>query len=381
MPLINPVATFEGTPEQQAMQKSLVAKLLMIGCPCHYTRMEVGPVITSYFFIPLPTTVLAKIMSKTEDLALSVGAEAILIRRDKDAIAISVPNANRTIISFDKCLFSLSSTGSESTLPILMGVDTKGNNISIDLCEQPHILIAGSTGSGKSVFLSQLITSLAVMKSPQELALTLVDTKKLDLTLFLNLPHTADLITDVKQLHEALNGLLLLVRQRTKLMQGTARNIAEWNAQVTDSHKFRYEVLIIDELADVIALDKELAKGEDKDSKRTRITALLCQLAQISRAAGIHIIAATQRPSVQVISGDIKTNFPTRICFKLPSGVDSRVVLDEVGAENLLGRGDYLYKTSTDGTLRRAHSAFVQMSDIQRVVEQNEFIRMSLVGK
>jgi DNA segregation ATPase FtsK/SpoIIIE, S-DNA-T family len=373
-------AAFEGTPEQQAIQRGLTAKLQVIGCPCFYTRMEIGPVITSYFFIPYPTTSLAKILSKTEDLALSVGAESILVRRELDAISISVPNRDRTIISFDKCLWNLVSTQRQNTfqLPMLMGVDCKGSNIAIDLCGQPHVLVAGSTGSGKSVFLSQLITSLAVMKKPSELNFILVDTKKLDLVLFQKLPHVSEVVTNIEDLHDILDYLLTVVRERTSFLEGRARNIQEWNSNVKDKkERFHYKVLVIDELADIIGLDKELARLEDKDARRKRIATKLTELAQISRAVGIHIIAATQRPSVQVISGDIKTNFPTRICFKLPSGVDSRVVLDENGAEALLGKGDYLYKTSTDSSLKRAHSAFVQMEDIKKIVEQSEYIRQS----
>lgn len=368
-------------PENALVAKSIFIKLISLGFVADFKHCEVGPVVSTYFYKPTATSLLSKIMSRTEDIAMAVGAESVLIRREKDEVTVSVPNSERVTVNFDKCLYSLlsrsSSEGFRKELPLLMGVTPTGDNFSIDLCEQPHILIAGSTGSGKSVFLSQLITSLVVQKAPSELSLYLVDTKQLDLTLFSALPHIAELVTKVEVLHHTLHYLLGEVRQRTARMEGRARNIAEWNA-LARTEKMDYKILIIDELADVIGQDKELAENEDKDGKRTRISLRISSLAQISRAAGIHIIAATQRPSVQIVNGDIKANFPSRICFKLPSGTDSRVVLDENGAECLLGKGDYLYKTATDSTIKRAHSAFVSMEDIRRIIEQNEFIRQSL---
>ena len=224
------------------------------------------------------------------------------------------------------------------------------------------------------MFTAQLITSLAVQKSPQELKFYLVDTKQLDLTLFSGLPHVAEIVDKIEDLHQVLGNLLKTVRNRTEKMKGICRNIGEYNL-LNPTNKLAYIVLIIDELADVIGQDKELAKFEDKDTKRTRISDSLKSLAQISRAAGVHIIAATQRPSVKVIDGDIKTNFSARISFKLPTGADSRVVLDENGAENLLGLGDYLYKTSQDATVKRAHGSFVSMNDIGMVLAQHDMIR------
>jgi len=363
--------------EQQRVSNALQAKMIVLGFLAKFTHLESGPIITQYYFKPEPfAKPLATILNKTEDLALSVGtSEPLLIQRVKDEISISVPNHVRDLIIFDKCLHWLatSSDNKNSQLPLLMGVDTKGKNFSIDLTVQPHILIAGSTGGGKSVFLSQLIASLAVQRSPEELQFILVDTKQLDLTLFSSLDHVSNMIDKVEDLHEGLDWLLSEVRRRTEAMKGLARNLTEYNKVY--GKQLPYIVLVIDELADVIQQDKELQRGEDSQTKRIRIAAKLIQLAAISRASGIHIIAATQRPSIEVISGNFKTNFPTRISFRLPTAIDSRVILDDNGAEALLGKGDYLYRTSESSILERAHGSFVSMSDIALVISQHEQIR------
>lgn len=364
------------TPEQNTTQLALSAKMISLGFIAKFTHLETGPVITRYFFKPLVTSKLSNIMNKTEDLSLSIGTiEPILIQRVKDEISISISNKERSLIRFDSCLHWLATSNEtkDYVLPLLMGQTQTGENFGLDLVTQPHILIAGSTGGGKSVFLSQLIASLAVQKTPKELEFILVDTKQLDLTLFSSLDHVSNMVDKILDLHEALDWLLSEVRRRTEMMKGIARNIQEYNSLLGKSKPFI--VLVIDELADIIQQDKELARSEDKDTKRIRISAKLTQLAAISRASGIHIIAATQRPSVEVISGNFKTNFPTRISFRLPTAVDSRVILDENGAECLLGKGDYLYRTSESSVINRAHGSFVSMDDIALVLNQHEMIR------
>jgi len=362
---------------QTKTSNALQAKMLMLGFLAEFTHLEPGPIITQYYFKPKPfAKPLAIILNKTEDLALAVGtSEPLLIQRVKDEISIAVPNHERSLISFDRCLHWLATSDdtSKMLLPLLMGQTSVGKNFSLDLAIQPHILIAGSTGGGKSIFLSQLIASLAVQRAPKELQFILVDTKQLDLTLFASLDHVSNMIDKVEDLHEGLDWLLSEVRRRTEAMKGLARNLTEYNKVY--GKQLPYIVLVIDELADVIQQDKELQRDEEKETKRTRISAKLTQLAAISRAAGIHIICATQRPSIEVISGNFKTNFPTRISFKLPSATDSRVILDENGAECLLGRGDYLYIENNSSTLARAHGSYVSMSDIALVISQHEAIR------
>jgi S-DNA-T family DNA segregation ATPase FtsK/SpoIIIE len=358
--------------EHQKIIALLAMKMGALGYSAKFSHLETGPLITQYFFNPDPVSPIAKILNKTEDLALACKVESVLIQREKGLINVSVPNKERHNINFDTCIAWLA-TQTNYALPLLMGQNPTGENFTLDLSLQPHILIAGSTGSGKSVFLAQLIASLALQKSPAEVKFLLVDTKQVDLTLFQTLPHVITVVDKVLELHKHLDRMLSIVRQRTAAMKGVARNILEYNSLT--GKEIPYYVIVIDELADVIAQDQDLAKAEAKEEKRIRISAKLAQIAQISRASGIHIIAATQRPSVKILNGDIKTNFPTRISFRLPTGVDSRVILDENGAEFLLGRGDYLYRTAENNELKRAHSSFISLQNIALVLAQHQQIR------
>lgn len=378
----NPGNIFESLSSTElATAKAMQAKMLALGFIASFTRIELGPVVDTYFYKPIPTAPLAKIMSKTEDIALATGVESLIIQRQLDEISISIPRKERVLIKFDDCLWALFQKAKKQNLelPLMLGKSTVGQILTLDLVEQPHILIAGSTGSGKSVFLSELISCLALVRTPLDLKFILVDTKQLDLTLFSSLDHVIEVVDKIEDLYPVLDLLLREVRKRTTEMKGVARNIIEYNKLARK--KYPFYVLVIDELADVISQDKELSKTEEKDEKRRRISDSLKQLAQISRAAGIHIIAATQRPSIKVIDGDIKTNFPTRICFKLPTSLDSRVVLDDGGAELLLGKGDFFYRTAIDSQIKRGHGAFVSMEDIARILLEHERIRETLEGQ
>jgi len=224
---------------------------------------------------------------------------------------------------------------------------------------------------------------MALFRSPQELEIILVDTKNLDLVLFKSLEHVKETITSIDVLRTKLTELLGEVRSRAVTMSGLARNIREYNA-LSYGKKLSYKVVIIDELADVLEQDNALLSSLDRADRRDTesISSLLKMITQLSRASGIHLIIATQRPSAKMITGDskigfgdIKANLPARICFRLPTMQDSRVVLDENGAELLLGKGDYLYKAIGIDTPQRAHSAFVGMSDIALILEQNQHIR------
>jgi S-DNA-T family DNA segregation ATPase FtsK/SpoIIIE len=278
-------------------------------------------------------------------------------------------------------------------LPLLMGQSTIGEHLYADLAQQPHLLVSGATNSGKSVYTAQLICSLSLFRTPEELEFVLVDTKNLDLVLFKGLEHVKYVLDNISDLRAALTAMLEEVRLRNQQMSGLARNIGEWNALNAGAYwnpdcfrsvgasngmgdkKMKYKILIIDELADVLDQDAGYLSQIERKMRPPSIHSLLKTIAQISRAAGVHLILATQRPSVKVLSGDIKANFPARVCFKLPSSVDSRVVLDENGAENLLGMGDYLYKIAGSDTVKRAHSAFVSINDIANILTQNENIR------
>jgi S-DNA-T family DNA segregation ATPase FtsK/SpoIIIE len=338
--------------------------------------MVEGPVVRIFYFKPLGEPKFSSILNKEEEFAGSLAVESVRVERALGEVAISVPRADRQTIQFDACLHKMMT--SELTrgmaLPLLLGQSTVGEHLYADLAQQPHLLVAGATNSGKSVFTAQLICSLSLFRTPEELEFILVDTKNLDLVLFKGLEHVKYVLNNISDLRAALTVLLEDVRLRNAQMSGLARNIREWN-RLEDDKKFKYKILIIDELADVLDQDNAFLAQIERKMRPPSIHSLLKTVAQISRAAGVHLILATQRPSVKVISGDIKANFPARVSFKLPSSMDSRVILDETGAENLLGMGDYLYKIAGSDTVKRAHSAFVSINDIANILAQNENIR------
>ena len=354
----------------------LTRKMYILGFTAAFTRMVEGPVVRTFYFKPLGEPKFSSILNKEEELAGSLAVESVRIERALGECSISVPRTDRQIIKFDSCLHDMmtSPQTKEMALPLLMGQSTIGEFLYADLAAQPHLLIAGATNSGKSVYTAQLICSLSLFRSQSELEFILVDTKNLDLVLFKALGHVRYVIDNISDLRAALTMLLTEVRDRNEQMSGLARNIREWNALDSDK-PFKYKILIVDELADVLDRDAGFLAQIEKKLRPPSIHSLLKTLAQISRAAGVHLILATQRPSVKIISGDIKVNFPARVCFKLPSGFDSRVVLDENGAESLLGMGDYLYKIAGSDTVKRAHSAFVSINDIALIISQAEEIR------
>jgi len=366
--------------EVQQQIGKLSHKMLILGFAAFFEKLEEGPILRTFFFKPSEGSLFSKILNKEEELAGTLNVESVRIERNAGLVAIEVPREDRITIRFDSCLHELLTSPQvrDMQLPLLMGQNTRGDYLYADLATQPHLLMAGTTGSGKSVATSQFIASLALFKSPKELSFTLVDTKQLDLVFFEDLEHVSSVIREVEDLRASLESALAEVRRRTQLMSGYARNIAEWN-NLGMGQKLKYKVIIMDEFADIIQQDEILWAGTPKKDRPTSIEMLTKQIAAISRAAGIHLIIATQRPSVRVLSGDLKANFPARICFKLPTMADSRVVLDENGAECLLGKGDYLYKIAGSDVLKRAHSAYVSTQDIALVTSQHNEIRRTYV--
>lgn len=360
----------------------ITRKLLVLGCPAIFTRLSEGPVVRTFYFKPADSFRFGSIFSKEEEFAGALSVESVRIERELGEVALSIPRADRQIVTFDSCLHKMltSDETSKMSLPLLMGQSISGEYLYADLAAQPHLLVAGATNSGKSIYTAQLICSLALFRSPEELEFLLVDTKNLDLVLFKPLAHVKYVLSQVEDIRAALSFLLDEVRLRNEKMSGTCRNIREWNA-LGYGKPLQYKILIIDELADVLASDDALLVQFSKKERPPSIHSLVQRLAQISRAAGIHIITATQRPSVKILGGDAKTNFPARVSFKLPSQADSRVVLDENGAENLLGAGDYLYKIAGSDIVKRAHSAYVSTNTIATIIEQNEMIRRQYAQK
>lgn len=364
------------SPLIQHQVTTLTRKLFVLGFSALFSRMVEGPVVRTFYFKPLGEPKFSSILNKEEEFAGSLAVESVRVERALGEVAISVPRADRQTIQFDACLHKMMT--SELTrgmaLPLLLGQSTVGEHLYADLAQQPHLLVAGATNSGKSVFTAQLICSLSLFRAPEELEFILVDTKNLDLVLFKGLEHVKYVLNNISDLRAALTVLLEDVRLRNQQMSGLVRNIGEWN-RLEEDKKMKYKILIIDELADVLDQDNAFLAQIERKMRPPSIHSLLKTIAQISRAAGVHLILATQRPSVKVISGDIKANFPARVSFKLPSSMDSRVILDETGAENLLGMGDYLYKIAGSDTVKRAHSAFVSINDIANILTQNENIR------
>jgi len=374
-------------PNPEAIKQSgfIMLKLAQFGFRAGFASVDEGPILRTFYFQPTPDSLFSKAFGKEEEIAAMLAVESVRLFRDKGLLGVEVPQTTKQLIRFDQCLHTMfvSAETREMALPLLMGQNPKGEYLYLDLSTQPHALIAGATGSGKSVFISQCLCSMALFRSPAELEIVLVDTKNLDLVLFKSLEHVKETITSIDVLRTKLTELLGEVRSRASLMSGVARNIKEYNA-LNYGKKLSYKVVIIDELADVLEQDNALLASLDRAERRDieSISSLLKMITQLSRASGIHLIIATQRPSAKMVTGDskigfgdIKANLPARICFRLPTMQDSRVVLDENGAEMLLGRGDYLYKAIGVEQPTRAHSAFVGMADIALILEQNAHIR------
>jgi DNA segregation ATPase FtsK/SpoIIIE, S-DNA-T family len=365
------------------LKARIALKLAGLGIKTTFLRVEPGPVVTTYYYQLGFDVPINKITNKSEDIALACEVEAVLISRKAGEIAIEIPNPERAVISFDNCLYSLYKDGDVKrlTIPLMLGVDSHGTTFNLDLAEQPHVLIAGSTGGGKSVLLSSIIGAIATTKKAQEVKLILVDTKKLDLPLFANLPHVIDNIENTDEFHRAMDRLMNIVRKRTDKLKGIARNITEYNRLVPEAQRLPYFVMLIDELADLIDEDNVRSKvDEDYKSKYPRVQNRIKSLIQICRAVGVHIIAATQRSSVKVINGDIKANFPTRIALRLPSRADSATILSGNGAESLLGKGDMLIESPIFGQPKRAHGAFVSNEDIAKILMEESRIREQLAS-
>lgn len=366
----------ELTNEQAQKIMWLTQKLLGMKVKATFDHIETGPVVTTYYFKPDYTTPVSKIMKLAEDFALAVGEDNLHMAREKGLIALYVPNKDRVIVEFKDNLYWYLTDPEvrKMKLPIPTGLDHRGNKSAFDLTLMPHMLICGSTGSGKSVYESAIIESLALFKTPEELELYLVDTKKVDLPLFEQLPHVKLVADDLAKFHTLMSGLLQECRRRLGVLQGASCR------KIDDYHKLglpmKYIILIVDEFADLADIDAAARKA-DKEAYEGLPTVKnwIKQLAQIGRAAGIHMICCTQRASVKIIDGDTKTNLPCRVALRLSSRTDSQVVLGEAGAENLLGKGDMLIKRPESDILERFHGPYVKLEDISELVYQYEHMR------
>jgi S-DNA-T family DNA segregation ATPase FtsK/SpoIIIE len=277
----------------------------------------------------------------------------------RGTVAVEVPNPETATVYLREILVSAEFVEAKSRLPLALGKDTTGNPVVSDLAAMPHLLIAGSTGSGKSVGLNTMICSLLYKATPAEVRFLLIDPKRLELGMYEGIPHLlAPVVTDAKEASARLKWIVGKMDERYKQLQlKQVRNIEGYNREVPAEEKLPYWVVVVDELADLMMV----SAGEVQNS--------LVRLAQIARAVGIHLIVATQRPSVDVVTGLIKANFPTRIAFQVASKVDSRTVLDANGAEQLLGRGDMIFLPPGSGRATRVHGCWVADNEVKAICE------------
>ncbi|MEY5044197.1 MAG: Stage sporulation protein, partial [Bacteroidota bacterium] len=362
--------------ELEANKNRIIDTLRHFSIEVSSIKAEVGPTVTLYEIVPAPGIRISKIKNLEDDIALSLSALGIRIIAPipgRGTIGIEVPNSNPDVVSMKALIASDKFQSADAALPVAIGKTISNETYVFDLAKMPHLLMAGATGQGKSVGLNAILVSLLYRKHPAQLKFVLVDPKKVELTLFnlierhylAKLPNSEDaIITDTSKVVATLNSLCIEMDQRYDLLKDAqCRNLKEYNAKFvqrrllpTEGHRYLpYIVLVVDEFADLI-----MTAGKEVETP-------IARLAQLARAIGIHLIIATQRPSVNIITGTIKANFPARIAFRVTSKIDSRTILDAGGADQLIGRGDLLLSTGND--LIRIQCGFVDTPEVQSICE------------
>lgn len=390
----------ENDEELVQLSRQIEAKLRDFSIAGKITEVHPGPVITLFEFEPAPGVKVGRIQSLQDDLAMSIRASSVRIIAPipkKGTVGIEVPNRIRDIVRLRDILESEAFTTAESILSVPLGKDTYGDSVVVDVATMPHVLIAGATGTGKSVCINALLLSLLYKATPEELGLILIDPKILELSVYDGIPHLkVPVVTVPKQAKAVLDWAVKEMDRRYRLMQRYGvRNIDGYNevAKGSESGKGKGSLEAKVQRIDVLTNGSREVEEEDEVKIQDKIEVLpkivivideladlmltvgreveelITRLAQKARAAGIHLILATQRPSVDVITGLIKANFPARLSFRVTSRIDSRTILDSMGAERLLGRGDMLFLQPGAHALRRVHGAFVSDDEVQRVVE------------
>ena len=373
--LLRPPEDVEGIDEEELKERAarLTAKFLEFGVTGSVTQIHPGPVVTTFEFKPEAGIKYSRITNLVDDLCLAMKAESIIIDRiaGKSTVGIEVPNQRREIIHLRELVESNEFMGSSSKLSLGLGKDVTGKIRIGELTQMPHLLIAGSTGSGKSVAINAIVVSILMKSTPDEVKLILIDPKRLELNLYDGIPHLlTPIVTEPKRAANALRRAVMEMDDRLrKLAEHGVRNIGQYNKlfepestlSLFDNNGERekplpYIVIIIDELADLMMVEPQ------------GVEEAITRLAQMARAVGIHLVLATQRPSVDVITGLIKANMPSRVSFRVASKVDSRTILDSNGAEALLGRGDMLFLPPASSRLQRVHGALITETEIEKVV-------------
>ncbi|OYR88328.1 FtsK/SpoIIIE family DNA translocase [Lactobacillus taiwanensis] len=381
--LLAPIKNVDQSQDKALIQKNtevLESTFKSFGVHVIVKKAVLGPTVTRYEVQPAVGVKVSKIVNLADDLALALAAKDIRIEAPipgKPLIGIEVPNRTTSAVSFKDVMIHQDPKAKDLSLDVPLGKDVEGKVISADLRKMPHLLIAGSTGSGKSVAINTIITSILMKSYPEDVKLVLIDPKMVELSVYNGIPHLLiPVVTDAKLATNALRKTVKEMERRYQLFAtGGVRNITEYNQKVAENNadknnsvmeKLPYIVVIVDELSDLM-----MVAGHDVEDAIVR-------LAQMARAAGIHMILATQRPSVDVITGLIKANVPSRISFAVSSGVDSRTILDQVGAEKLLGRGDMLFLPIGAAKPERVQGAFISVTEVEKIVswvkEQQEAV-------
>jgi len=345
--------------ELKARARIIEETLASFSIEAHVVEIQQGPAITQFGVDPAPGVAVNRIVSRQNDLALRLGAPTLRVLAPvpgRPMVGIEVPNTSVATVKLGDLIAA--PQFARARLPIGIGMDVSGKPVVADLTRMPHLLVAGATGSGKSVCINSLITSLLVTRTPDEVQLILVDPKQVEMSQYRGLPHLRlPVVTEMERVVAALRWTVNEMERRyTTFSEVGARNLVAYNERFPNE-RLGYLVVVIDELADLM-----MTAPED-------VERLICRIAQLGRAAGVHLVVATQRPSVDVLTGLIKANLPTRIAFAVSSMVDSRVILDRVGAERLLGRGDALYQAGDEMNPRRVQGAFAADEEIEAVVE------------
>ena len=343
--------------------RTIEVTLETFGVHARVIDVHPGPAVTQYALQPAAGVAVKRIVALQNDLALALAASPLRIEAPipgKSAVGIEVPNKAAQMVTLRQVVESPNFPG-DRQLPVVLGHDVAGQAIVGDLTRMPHLLIAGATGQGKSVCINTLVSSLLLRTTPEQLRLVMVDPKRVELTFYNDLPHlSVPVIVEPHQATAALRWAVVEMDRRYKLLSGASvRNMAAYNEKAAqlDARPLPYILIVIDELADLMMT----SGGEVED--------LICRIAQLARAVGIHLVVATQRPSTDVITGLIKANMPSRIAFAVGSQVDSRVILDTPGAEKLLGHGDMLYQPIDAGKPTRIQGAFVGPVELERLID------------
>ena len=342
---------------------NLLDKLRKFKIDGDVVRTYTGPIVTTFEFRPAPHIKVSKILTLQDDLAMALKAQTIRIQAPipgKDVVGIEVPNQNLETIYLKEILESEVFKNASSPLTMALGKDIVGAPFVTDLKKLPHLLIAGTTGSGKSVGINAMLLSLLYRNSPQTLRLMMIDPKMLEFSIYNDIPHLlTPVITEAKKAITALANMVAEMERRYRIMSQTrTKNIESYNEKMKSEggEQFPYIVVIIDELADLM-----MTSGKD-------VELYIGRLAQMARASGIHLIVATQRPSVDVVTGLIKANLPSRISYRVGQRIDSKVILDQMGAESLLGRGDMLFTPPGSPGVIRLHAPFASEKEIETIV-------------